>query len=119
MRNYRENCNKTLLGYVVIIFCQLWYFNWGDSSPLGPPGYAYDIAYNSNVEVERIFSLMQPQWSKQKERFLFDSVASILKLVYNFSDVACNKFNDIVKADSTLLKKVKETAKYSWAKSKD
>jgi len=49
------------------------------------------------------------------------SVASILKLVYNFNDVTCNQFYDIVKADSTLpvLKKVKETAKYSWAKSKN
>ena len=62
---------------------------------------------------------MQPQWSKERERFLFDSVASILKLVYNFNAVTCNQFYDIVKADSTLLKKVKETAKYSWAKSKN
>ena len=75
------------------------------------------IAHNANVE--RIFSLLQPQWSKERERFLFDSVASILKLVYNFNDVTCNQFYDIVKADSTLLKKVQETAKYSWAKSKN
>ena len=75
------------------------------------------IAHNANVE--RIFFLMQPQWSKERERFLFDSVASILKLVYNFNDVAFNQFYDIVKSDSTLLKEVKETAKYSWAKSKN
>ena len=62
---------------------------------------------------------MQLQRSKESERFLFDSLASILKLVYNFNDVTCNQFYDIVKADSTLLKKVKETAKYSWAKSKN
>ena len=72
------------------------------------------IACNANVE--RIFSLMHPQWSKERERFLFDSVASILKLVYNFDDVTCRQFYDIVKADSTLLK---ETAKFSWAKSKN
>ena len=62
---------------------------------------------------------MQPQWSKERERFLFDSVASILKVVYNFNDVTCNQFYDIVKADFTLLKKVKEAAKYSWAKAKN
>ena len=62
---------------------------------------------------------MQTQWSKEKERFLFDSVASILKLVYKFSDVTCNQFYDIIEAGSTLLEKVKETAKYSWAKSKN
>ena len=75
------------------------------------------IAHNANVE--HIFSLLQPQWSKEREQFLFDSVASILKLVYNFNDVTCNQFYDIVKADSTLLKKVQETAKYLWAKSKN
>ena len=63
------------------------------------------IAYNANVE--RIFSLMQLQWSK-RERFLFDSVASILKLVYNFNNVTCNQFYDTVKADSTLLKKLRK-----------
>ena len=71
-----------------------------------------------NADVERIFSLMQPQWSKERERLLFDSVASILKLVYNFNDVTCNQFYDNVKADFTL-KKVKKTAIYSWVKSKD
>ena len=39
-----------------------------------------------NANVERIFSLMQPQWLKERERFLFDSVTSILKLVYNFNE---------------------------------
>ena len=55
---------------------------------------------------------------KKRKQFFFDSVASILKLVNNFNDVTCNQFY-IVKADSTLLKQVKETAKYSWAKSKN
>ena len=62
---------------------------------------------------------MQPQRSKERERFLFDSVASILKLVYNFNDVTSNQFYDIVKADFTLVKKVEETSKHSWAKSKN
>ena len=30
-----------------------------------------------NALAERIFSLMQPQWSKERESFLFESVASI------------------------------------------
>ena len=75
------------------------------------------IVHNANVEC--IFSLMQPQWSKERERFLFDSVASILKLVCNFNDITSNQYYDIIEADSTLLKKVKETAKYLWAKSKN
>ena len=72
-------------------------------------------AHNANVE--RIFSMMQPQWSKERENFQVEWVESILTLVYNFSQVKCNQFYDIVKSDPTLLKKVKETAKYSWEKS--
>ena len=64
---------------------------------------------------------MQPQWSKGRERFLFDSVAGILKLVCNFNDITSNQCYDIVKADSTLslLKKFKETTNDLWAKSKN
>ena len=56
---------------------------------------------------------------KRKRVIFFYSVASIFKLVYNFNDVTCNQFYDIVKADSTLLKKVKDAAIYSCAKSKN
>ena len=68
-------------------------------------------AHNANVE--RIFSIMQPQWSKERENFLVESVESILTLVCNFSHVKCNQFYDIVKSDHTILKTVKGTAKYS------
>ena len=74
-------------------------------------------AHNANVE--RIFSMMQPQWSKERENFLVESVESILTLVYNFSHVKCKKFYDIVKSDPTILKKVKGIVKYSWAKLED
>ena len=50
-----------------------------------------------NANVERIFSLMQPQWSKERENFLFESVASILSVVYNFNDVTCSQFYDMAK----------------------
>ena len=72
------------------------------------------ISHNANVE--RIFSLMQPQWSKERENFLFESVASILSVVYNFNDVTCSQFYDIAKNDSTSLTKVKGAFKYPWAK---
>ena len=56
---------------------------------------------------------MQPQWSK--ERFS----CKHLEVGIQFNDVMSNQFYNIVKADSTQLKKVKETAKYLWAKSKN
>ena len=72
------------------------------------------ISHNANAE--RIFPLMQPQWSKEKENFLFKCVASILTVVYNFNDVTCSQFYHMARNDSTLLTKVKGTSNYPWAK---
>ena len=55
---------------------------------------------------------MQSQWSKERENFLFESVASILTVMYNFNDVTGSQFYDMAKNDSTLLTKVKEISKY-------
>ena len=55
--------------------------------------------------------------SKKRENFLFESIASISKVVYNFNDVTCSQFYGMTKNDSTLLAKVKRRSKYPWAKS--
>ena len=54
--------------------------------------------------------------SKERENFLFESVASILTVVYNFNNVTCSQFCDMAKNGSTLLTKVKGTSKYPRAK---
>jgi len=46
----------------------------------------------------------------------FPSVSTLLELVYNFKHLERKQFHNIVKGDSTLFKKFKETAKYSFAK---
>ena len=70
-----------------------------------------------NANVERIFSMTQTKWCKKRDSLLVESVCNILKVVYNFSHILCKQFYDDVKADLSLLKKVKETAKYLWAQS--
>lgn len=72
------------------------------------------MAHNANVE--RIFSLMQPQWSKERDNLLVSSVEKILIVQYNFADLSCRQFYDIVESDTNLLKKIKSTEKYEWAK---
>ena len=68
------------------------------------------MAHNANVE--RIFSLMQPQWSKERDIVLVSSVEKILVVQYNFADLSCRQFYDFVKDDTQLLKKIKSTEKY-------
>ena len=73
------------------------------------------MAHNANVE--RIFSMMQTQWCKERDSLLVESVCNILKVVCNSNHISCKQFYDDVKADPSLLKKVKGTAKYLWAQS--
>ena len=73
------------------------------------------MAHNANVE--RIFSMMQTQWCKERDSLLAESFCNILKVMYNSNHISCKQFYDDVKADPSLLKKVKGTAKYSWAQS--
>ena len=72
------------------------------------------MAHNANIE--RIFSLMQPQWSKERDNLLVSSVEKILIVQYNFADLSCRQFYDIVKDDTQLLKKIESTEKYEWTK---
>lgn len=69
------------------------------------------IAHNANLE--RIFSLMQPQWSKDRDNLLVSSIEKILIVQYNFIDMPCKDFYDIAKADTALLRKIKNTEKYN------
>ena len=48
------------------------------------------MAHNTNVE--RMFSLMQPQWSKERDNLLVLSVEKILIVQYNFADLSCRQF---------------------------
>ena len=73
------------------------------------------IAHNANVE--RMFSMIQTQWCKVRDSLLAESICNILKVMYNSNHISCKQFYDDVKVDSSLLKKVKGTAKYSWAQS--
>ena len=70
------------------------------------------MAHNANVE--RIFSMMLPQWCMERDSLLVESVSNILTVVHNSNHISCKQFNDHIKVDSSLLKKVKGAAKYSW-----
>ena len=53
------------------------------------------------ANMERFFSLMQPQ--TEKEIFLVEPVSSLLKLVCNLKNLSCKQFHKAVKGDSTFL----------------
>ena len=55
------------------------------------------IAHNANVE--RIFSMMQPQWCKERDSLLVESISNIFMVVYNSNHISCKQFYDHIKAD--------------------
>ena len=66
------------------------------------------MAHNANVE--RIFSMMLLQWCMERDSLLVESVSNILMVVHNSNHISCKQFYDHVKADPSLLKKVKGAA---------
>ncbi|CAK1594251.1 unnamed protein product [Parnassius mnemosyne] len=71
-----------------------------------------------NAHVERVFSLISAQWTKERSSLSVSTIESIIQCVYNYK-MSCTEFYNYVKGEKELLKKVKSTEKYEWAKKKD
>lgn len=68
-----------------------------------------------NANVERVFSLMQSQWTKERNQLSVTSLKGILYLQYNLKDYSCKEFHAYVRNNPKLLGKISSTAKYRWA----
>ena len=68
-----------------------------------------------NANVDHVFSLMQSQWTKEKNSLTVESVKGILLVQYNFRDTSCHEFNSFLRSNQALLKKMRSTEKYAWA----
>jgi hypothetical protein len=68
-------------------------------------------AHNANVE--RVFSLVNAQWSKERNRLSVQSVKSLILTQYNFKNMTCEDFYNYVFKKQELLCKMGGTAKYN------
>uniref|UniRef100_A0A8B9KYY9 DUF4371 domain-containing protein n=1 Tax=Astyanax mexicanus TaxID=7994 RepID=A0A8B9KYY9_ASTMX len=68
-------------------------------------------AHNANVE--RIFSLMQAQWTKERNRMSVDSLKGILCTQYNFRNMTCKDFHSYLMGNLKLLKEMQSSDKYT------
>ena len=59
-----------------------------------------------NANVERVFSLMQSQWTKQRNKLSIATMKGILTLQYNFKDMCCSEFFSFLKSNKALLKRL-------------
>ena len=68
-----------------------------------------------NANVESVFSLMQSQWTKERNKLSILTVKGILTLQYNFKDMCCSEFFSFLKSDKALLKRIRPSEKYAWS----
>ena len=66
-----------------------------------------------NTNVERIFSLMQSQWTKERNKLSVATMKAILTLQYNFKDKCCSDFFSFLKSRKALLEKIRSSKKYA------
>lgn len=64
------------------------------------------------MNVERIFSLMGSQWTKERNRLKVGTVKSILIVAYNFKDFSCKKFYDTFLNEEKYLNQIRSAQKY-------
>lgn len=64
-----------------------------------------------NANVERIFSLVVAQWTKERNRLHIETVESIIQCKFNFK-MTCSEFHKYIMGKPELLKQVKKTEKY-------
>lgn len=66
-----------------------------------------------NANVERVFSMMNAQWTDERNRFTVDSVKGLLMVKYNYKEFNCSEFYDYCLNNKKLLSDVRSSAKYN------
>ena len=59
-----------------------------------------------NANVERVFSLMQSQWTKEGNKLSVVTMKCILTLQYKFKDMYCSEFFSFLQSDKALLNRL-------------
>lgn len=67
-------------------------------------------AHNANVE--RIFSLVTQQWTKERNALSAQTVSSLIKIKYNFKDYSCVDFYKFLLEKNDVLAQIGKTDKY-------
>lgn len=65
-----------------------------------------------NANVERVFSLINAQWTKERSRLQTDTIAKMMFLLCNLK-LTCKEFYDMISKENEILDKVGASAKYN------
>ncbi|XP_055913202.1 uncharacterized protein LOC129946862 [Eupeodes corollae] len=68
-------------------------------------------AHNANVE--RIFSLINSQWTEERNRLKIENVKAILFCKHNFKNMSCTEFYNYILQNPETLNKIRSNDKYN------
>ena len=71
-------------------------------------------SYNATAKI--VFSLMQSQWTKERNNLSIATMKGILTLQYNFKDMCCSDAFSFLKSDKALLKRIRSSKNNAWSK---
>ena len=66
-----------------------------------------------NVNVERIFSMITTQWTKDRNRLNITTLRAISTIAYNFKNMNCEDFYNKIINEKEVLIQIASSAKYS------
>jgi hypothetical protein len=71
------------------------------------------------ANVERVFSLLQAEWTKERNKLTAESVEGILFVQYNFKETSSKNFHTYLKSNKSLLKEMQSAGNLKWAQEKE
>jgi hypothetical protein len=66
-----------------------------------------------NANIERIFSMMNAQWTDERNRLTVESIKNLLMVQYNFKQFDCVQFYNYSIENKKLLMEVRSQTKYN------
>lgn len=65
-----------------------------------------------NAHVERVFSLINAQWTKERNRFTVESIRGLTLVQFNYKNVMCTEFYKYLLQNKDILKQIGSSEKY-------
>lgn len=66
-----------------------------------------------NANVERILSLINGQWSKERNRLNVSSVKSLIQVQYNLKQISCSEFHNCLIKNDDMFRGISSSEKYN------
>ena len=104
-------CNKSSVERWKDVFFDSRLFIGGVSEFLKVVQFFFAIP-SHNAHVERVFSLISSQRSKERNRLNVETIRHIALIQHNFSNTPCKEFHDQISSNDQLLSAVSSSRKY-------